>query len=40
MLRIRRANKANIADLTKAVEAVFSRIAQNTLTIAKQNTPI
>lgn len=40
MLRIRRTNKANIADLTRAVEEVFSRIAQNTLTIAKQNTPI
>ena len=40
MLRIRRTNKANIDELSKAVEAMFTRLAQNTLTIAQKNTPI
>ena len=40
MLRIRRSHTADFEALGREVEKVFSRIASNTLTIAKQNTPI
>jgi hypothetical protein len=40
MLRIRRSNTADFKALGQEVEAMFSRIGKNTLTIAKNNTPI
>jgi hypothetical protein len=40
MLRIRRSKTADFTALGQEVQKVFSRIAQNTLEIAKQNTPI
>ena len=40
MLRVRFAKSNNFVALTKAVEDMFANVGQNTLKLAKQNTPI